>query len=355
MSIRCIRLAALGLSIAVLVPALSAAAAPAPYEPGVKWRLTTSMQMAGMSMPGRAEEVCTAKDATEPPKPSSNKDCTITDMRRSGNKQTAHMHCSTKGGEMDGDMEMENLGPDHYRMTMHMKMAQGAMDMTTEGQKLGGECDAGELKRKGEAIMAQARQAQAQSDKVMAEQCHQSAQRMDLNMFTIKGSPCTDPADKALLCETAQGYKGFGDLLSQERYARAMPEGGAANHRLADTAAFCGFQPDALRTRLCSTAEHDDQLVFLAAHCPAQAAPLAKAQCAGRGFTGATAVAARYRAFCGALRGGEGASDDGGGASGDAPAQQQKPQDPPKPQTQSEKAKDAIEKGKAKLKGLFGG
>jgi hypothetical protein len=363
MSTRSIRLAALGLSIAVLSPALLAAppaagSASPGYEPGEKWRLTTSMSMAGMTMPGRTMEVCSPKGSGEPPKPEDQKNCTVTDMHRSGNKQTAHMHCTTKGGDMDGDMEMESLGPDHYRMAMHMKMAQGSMDMNTEGQKLGGECDAGELKRKGEAIVAQAKQAQAQSDKLMADQCHQAAQRVDLGIFTVKSSPCTDPADKTLLCGTAQGYKGFGDLLAQDRYAHNASANNFAKeqaNRLADTGAFCGFQPEALRNKLCNTAERDDQLVFLAEHCPVQAAPLAKAQCAGRGYTGAMAVAAKYRGFCGALHSGEGANGDGG-AAGDGTAQEPpKPQDPPKPQTQSEKAKDAIEKGKAKLKGLFGG
>ena len=359
MSTRTLRLAALGLSLAVLSPALFAAApAPTtvPYEPGEKWRMTTSMSMAGMTMPGTTIQLCQAKGATEAPKTEDQKNCTYTDMHRSGNKQTGHMRCTKDGQVMEGDVEMESLGPDHYRTTMHMKMAQGAMDMVSEGQKIGGECDAGELKRKGEAIVAQAKQAETQSKQYMAEQCHQSAQRVDLAIFTVKDSPCTDPADRKLLCGSAQGYKGFGDLLAQERYARSMPENSyekAQAHRLADTGSFCGFQPEVLRNKLCNTAEHDDELVFLAEHCPVQAAPLAKAQCAGHDFTGASAVAAKYRAFCGALKSEDAARGDAGdtGKATDQP----KPQDPPKPQTQTDKAKEAIEKGKAKLKGLFGG
>ena len=43
-----------------------------------------------------------------------------------------------EGHTVEGDVEMESLGPDHYRTTMHMKTDQGAMDMVSEGQKIGG-------------------------------------------------------------------------------------------------------------------------------------------------------------------------------------------------------------------------
>jgi len=375
MSTASIRLAAIGLCLAVASPSLFAAAdAPLPYVPGEKWNISTNVSMPGMSMPpgmkmpagmampggmgmpSQAMEVCQAKGTSASQAAEQQKNCTITNKRMVAGKQTAHMACTMEGHKMEGDVEMESLGPDHYRTTMHMKTDSGAMDMVSEGQKIGGECDANELKRKGEAIVAQAKQGQAQADKYMAGQCHDAATQVRLDLFKIKDSPCTNPADKALLCSTARGYDRFGDLLAAQRSGAVAdpsnPYAQDAGRRLSDIGSFCGFQPEAVHASLCGSAEKDNKLVFLGENCPAQADPLGKAQCAGAmQFTGGPPIDAKYVSFCRAW-----VNTDSGRAASDAArgAGAGKAQVPPKEQSQADKAKEAIEKGKAKLKGLFG-
>jgi len=65
-------------------------------------------------------------------------------MQHSGPKQTMHLRCDTNGQVMEGDMEAETLGPDHYRTTAHMTLAMGKVAMVSEYQKLEGSCDASE-------------------------------------------------------------------------------------------------------------------------------------------------------------------------------------------------------------------
>ena len=116
----------------------SAAAAPIAGE---KWRLTSS---SGPGMQGQVADICLPKrtSATQGPPPPQQKSCTVTNMKRSGTKQTAHMRCDTNGQVMEGEMETLSLGPDHYQTTMHMTMAMGKVDMVSEYQKLEGSCDA---------------------------------------------------------------------------------------------------------------------------------------------------------------------------------------------------------------------
>lgn len=108
---------------------------------GEKWRLTSS---SSMGMPGQTTEICLPKRAATqgPPTPPQQKSCTVSGMQRSGAKQTMHMRCETNGQIMEGDMESESLGPDHYRTTMHVTMSMGKFDMVSEYQKLEGSCDA---------------------------------------------------------------------------------------------------------------------------------------------------------------------------------------------------------------------
>lgn len=326
---------------------------PAGYEPGEKWRTTMSMSMMGMSMPGMSNEVCVPKggDASQA---GLDKNCQTSNMRRSGNKLSYHVVCTGKNA-MEGDMEIENLGPDHYRGQMVATAGGEQMTMKYEGQKQPGECDAGELKRKVNAMIAR-------SNAEMAKACHEGAQNTQVGLFTGAEPMCKDPKDKQVFCGNVQGYKAFGALSQQERYYGRGGQTGIENKPLSAAARACGFGVDAKRTQLCSGAEGKGEWGFLASECPVLAKPLAQRECAGRDFT--TPVAAKYRDFCSAYasaRSGAGTAAggaDAGGASGDAGTaaadgtaqsgkvdaeEQQKP-------SVGDKAKNSLKK----LKGLFG-
>jgi hypothetical protein len=382
-----LRLAATGLCLAVASPALFAAAAtdaPLPYVAGEKWSIKTQVSIPGMAMPpgmkmppgrsmppgmampggmgmpSQALEVCQAKGVTEQQAAEQQKGCTITNKRLVAGKQTAHMACTMDGHSMEGDVEMESLGPDHYRTTMHVKSEQGSMDMVTEGQKIGGACDANEAKRKGQEMVAKGNEIRERGDKMVAQQCHDMAGDMRLEGFLGKDALCKAPADKAYLCQSAQTYENFGTLLTGKRNA-ANPEldnsfnpyARDAAHRYDDVGAYCGINMESVHQKLCSTAEKDGKLVFLGENCAAQADPLGEKVCAsGMEFSPALPVDARYVPFCGAWLN----TDAGRKAAATAQAkaaEKEKVKGGNKPKSQGDKAKEALDKAKSKLKSLF--
>lgn len=339
------------LSATLLVAPATFAERPPGYEPGEKWRTTMSMSAMGMTMPGMSSEVCVPKggDASQA---GLDKNCQTSNMRQSGNKLSYHVVCTGKNA-MEGDMEIENLGPDHYRGQM-IATAQGdQMTMKYEGKKLPGECDAGEMKRKVNAIVAQ-------HDAEMMKVCREGATNLQSALFAGSSAQCKDPKDKETFCSGARSHKGFGSLSQQERWAgRSVVKGQV--RPLSDSAKFCGFGVDATRKDLCSSAEGKKAWVFLANECPAIAGPLAQRECAGRDFT--TPVAPKYVQFCDAYgkdrslsessAGADGTSDGGAGASpassgGDGATGEAG--DKPQKQNVGDKAKEGLKK----LKGLFG-
>lgn len=348
------------LSTAVLAAPATFAEHPPGYEPGEKWRTTMSMSAMGMTMPGMSNEVCvpTGGDASQA---GLDKNCQTTNMRQSGNKLSYHVVCTGKNA-MEGDMEIENLGPDHYRGQMIATAGGEQMTMKYEGKKLPGECDAGEMKRKVNAMIAK-------SNAEIAKSCREGAQNAQAGLFTGADPMCKDPKDKQTFCSNVQGYKAFGSLSQQERYYGRGGQAGIENRPLSAAAKACGFGVEAKRTQLCGGAEGKGEWAFLANECVALAKPLAQRECAGRDFT--TPVAPKYRDFCsayasaqrgagaggaaaGADAGGPGANDaagtaDGSTASGTTAAGKVDAEDPQK-KSVGDKAKESMKK----LKGLFG-
>jgi hypothetical protein len=257
--------------------------------PGEKWRVTTTMQMSGMSMPGQTMEICkpTSADAV-PVKTDDN--CEIYDVRRSGNSQSFKMRCS--GDEpVEGSAEFTYLGADRYQGKMLMKTSGNTMTMAYEGQRLGGACDAGAMKREVERMQADAQRQQDQYSQAMADSCHKAAAEGSTYMLT---GQCKDPADIRTFCSAVRTHDRFGDYAKADQQAR--PEVNfPGSHPLAESAQLCGFQVEAERTRLCDSAEANGKLGFIASQCPVQAQALARMQCAGRSYS---TISDRYRNFC---------------------------------------------------------
>jgi hypothetical protein len=346
-------------TLLLAAPAVFAETPPG-YEPGEKWRTTMSMSAMGMTMPGMTNEVCTPKNAQTAPM-EVDKNCKTLNHRRSGNRETFDMVCTGKDA-MEGTMEITYLGKDHYTGKMIARTADGEMTMNYEGRKLPGECDAGAMKRRMDAMFAK-----ANAD--IAKTCRQAAQDGQHGLFTGAAPMCSDPKDKQVFCSSAQGYKLFGVLSHQERYYTEAGQAGGADRPLTVSAKACGFGVDAKRQQLCGSAEAKGEWAFLAAECPALAKPLAQRECAGRGFT--VPVAAKYQDFCsayasarsgaraaGAAGGGEAGGStangaagaaDGSASSGATASGQVEGEDAPK-----KSVKDSLKKGTEKLKGLFG-
>ena len=297
---------------------LAHAASP---PPGEKWKVTSNMQMAGMSMPGSTTELCKQPgDDTVPVKTDDN--CEVYDVERSGNVQSFKMRCTGKNA-VEGSAQFTYLSKDHYTGRMQMKAEGETMSMSYEGQKLGA-CDGTESNLKAKEMLALAEKQKVASEKQQKEHCHEIAAQGN-SPYMMK-TQCTDPADRKVFCGAVQTHENFQQLARAEKHTSGTEK------PLSDSAALCGLSADAMRTKLCGSAESQGKLDFIASQCPAEAQALAKAQCAGRKYT---AISDKYRGFC---------SSYANASSDDAPADN----------TPAGKAKSLLDKSKKSLGGLFG-
>jgi hypothetical protein len=320
------------LLLSAALVAAPAVAADGQTEPGVKWKMTTSMSAMGMSMPPRTFEMCVPASSNETPM-AMEKNCEVQSRQRTANTEIIKFHCSGKDA-MDGTVEIKHLGPDHYHSKSHMTSADGAMDAETDGEKLPGACDAGAMKRKVAAIVAQ-------GTAMTAKMCHDGAASASIGAFTGPHPTCTDPADKQTFCATVQGYKPFKDLSFVARHAT---DKSAANEQgLGAAAATCGFSVEAVRSKLCANAESKGEWGFLATECPTLADPIGKRECVGRGYT--SPVGAKYKDFCSEWSSQQAMDAGGDGTPGTGTPAEKK--------SAADKAKDSLKKGKDKLKDLF--
>jgi len=132
----------LALSGALLSFGLVSIVAAATPVAGEKWRMTSS---SANGVPAQTYEMCLPKRESAnqgPPAPQAQKNCKMTTTQRSATRQSMHMRCDTNGQVTESDIEMESLGPDHYRTTLHMPMAGSTVNVVTESQKIDGSCDA---------------------------------------------------------------------------------------------------------------------------------------------------------------------------------------------------------------------
>jgi len=281
--------AAVRLAALLLVPSFAAAAPPAPTErePGVQWEQTVEMQMSGFSMPAQTSKVCVPKKGMTDPPGSGRQDdkCKVTTVKNDGKTMRWTMVCEGEE-KMSGEGEIVQKA-DGYDGKMTMRGAQGEMLMKLSGRKLGGECDAGEVKRQVAAI-------QAEGAAQMAKSCREMADRTVVSAFTGPQAMCKDPADRAALCKQAATREGVSSLSAQP----ATTTGGLAS--------LCGKDLAAMKAEACADAGRqeaerrctdgsDKLLSFIGGSCPAQTQVVAQRECAGRTYTDLTTC---YRSFC---------------------------------------------------------
>ena len=278
-------------SLALILTAPPAAGRAEEREPGVYWEQSVEMQMAGFSMPAQTHKVCIPKKGLEEPPRGKNDDkCEMSDVKRTGSRMTWKMKCKD-GTTGEGDI---TSGPDTFDGTMTMRTQGQEVHMKMKGKKVGGDCDAGEMKRKVAAMQKQADDTQAQLAESQAKRCEDGARRMDVGMFV---SPYPNiPVqckDAAKLCANLETREGLVALKSSGK------DGAAKAGKL------CKKDPDAVVEKLCAAAAKEQQkgtrfsdeaaLEFVFGYCPDLAKTLAKRECAGRKFT---ALPPAQREFC---------------------------------------------------------
>lgn len=296
---------------------------------GEKWRITSSMQMAGMSMPGMSSEIC--KEPGQDAAPiKTEQNCQIYDMQRNGNEQSFKMRCTGKDA-MEGSARFTYLGSDRYRGRMEMTSQGETMVMNYEGQKLG-TCDGREINLQARKMIAEGERQQQLAGQQMKESCRNLAAKAEGPGFL---SMCTDPADKQTYCEAVRKPDNFLRLAKQEEdNLRYAPNNTSPDARpLTQSASICGFVVEKEREGMCQLADQNGNLDFIASQCPMQAANIAATQCAGRRYT---AIADRYRSFCSQFASNQAQQDE----------QQQ-------PGTPMDRTKGLFNKGKKALGGLF--
>lgn len=133
------RMSVCAVVLSVLLPAAVFAAEG--MRPGM-WETTTTMDMPGMPMkmaPTTVKHCYTAEEVKDQKKViSSNKDCTVTDVKRSGNKVTWKMKCT---GQNPGTFSGETVfSGDSYVSTMQRESQGGqgmSVNMKVEGKRVG--------------------------------------------------------------------------------------------------------------------------------------------------------------------------------------------------------------------------
>ena len=258
---------------------------------GEKWKITSTMQMAGMSMPGMSSEICKQPgDDNVPIKTEDN--CQVYDVTRNGNVQSFKMRCTGKNA-MEGSAQFTYLGSDRYQGKMQVTTQGETMNMTYEGQKLG-RCDGSETNLQAKKQLAQAQQQMIDSDRMMAEQCHKMA--AEATSAHLMQTSCKDPADIKTFCSTITTHDRFQSSAEAEKQTTERGTGNYPGAKpLSEAAQLCGFSVDSERKRLCSTAEQSGKLGFISSQCPVEAAALAQMHCAGRSYTH---ISEKYRNFC---------------------------------------------------------
>ena len=104
------------------------------------WEMTTTMEMPGVpyKMPPTVIKHCYSKEDVKDRKKvvaSDNKDCTVSDMKTTGNKVTWKMKCTGQNAAtMTGEMIM---GKDSYTSTMKMQSKETNMTTKVKAKRIG--------------------------------------------------------------------------------------------------------------------------------------------------------------------------------------------------------------------------
>ena len=332
----------LGLAAVAASPPAQAAA-----EIGDLWEDTMEMNLPGMPSRPQTYRRCSARNSDAVPMSNKDDNCTMTDVRRSGNTMSWKMRCAGNP-PTTGAAEMVYEGRDRYRGTMSINAEGRAMTMKMSGQRIG-ECDAGEAQRKLVATRQQVAAAQQQSADAMAAACKGAVDSM-MSQTLRPDSPYQCGASyKADFCKRLQTPDGFSTVAAR----RPSTVAGIPSGDLAEASSFCGIDGEQTRARFCKSAEQNESLDFLANSC--LSAGYGKAivvrECAGRSFS--SPPAERYRGFCSAVAR-DGLMQPAGRTRKAAVAV---PADDAAPAAATSAATPqgaAVEAGKQLLKGLFG-
>lgn len=278
----------------------SGALLAAPADTGDRMRVTSKVEMQGMSLPGQTTEVCTERGGqvsqASIPK---DKNCDVQNFRIEGSKASYHIVCTGKNA-MTGDGEMESL-PDGYRGRMKATVAGQSITMSYEGKRIGS-CDYA------------SESPQAQGRALTGKMCE--AQLTSIPSYSMYVGPqAACPAYKDKFCANVSAKTaGLSDPAQFSTIERSMgpviwpavEACGSSRAKLlasactraesSDNLEFLGAQCPDLAPKHCASADPNRHGRFLAQHCVERARTLAAQQCTGRDYT--AMQTSPYRNFC---------------------------------------------------------
>jgi hypothetical protein len=285
--------------------------------PDEQWEMTSSMEMPGMKMPATKTTFCMAKGGDYNPDKGPDKNCTISDMKSSGNTSRWKMVCTGKNA-MEGSGEMTRT-PDTMNQTVKMTMGGQTMTMVGVGKRIGS-CDAAADKKKMQDQVAGdiSKMCAAQLESTYKSGGHEG------KMPEMWSRPQQCASSKATLCEKARGHVVNGSYAEYTTYANSKGW----------VAAECGINVEARRVELCKKAVTEKQNPFIKERCPVEAKVFADdyaKNCQGFGRDYTADLARPNAKQCTALRfwavkpvkGAAGNSGTGKSATGTVPLERQ--------------------------------
>lgn len=290
--------------------------------PGEMWRQKMSMKMGAMSMPARSQEVCLPKDNPQQGSKPPGENCTVYDIQSSPNKMAAKFRCTGKDAA-EGTMQSEKRG-NTLITDMAMRARGSEMNMHAEATNLGQACEF--IDMSGVKLAAPA-QADGCAEAVKRAKFPSDARYLgqDASLFLGQYAVCAGKKKEiGAFCtafQTQSGYLSM-QIASKKQALRianqneSYKQGGAEYKKLitavpaddADlqkSAELCGLgkgkgAANALRARLLEEAEKENSWTFLIAVGDdakvAALQPIAKENCSGRAFTEAKSKS--FTALC---------------------------------------------------------
>jgi hypothetical protein len=337
------------LTVALFSSALMAA-------PGEWWEVTAKMEMEGMpfAMPGQTSKMCMPKGGESDPNNTQGKDrnCRMTDVKHSGNTVKFKGSCVNQGETMNMEGESShdsNSFKSNVKMTGKSRGQNMNMSMVSNGKRIGGACDTEEVVKKAKVQMdANLAQMNADRAKMCDTSAYKAANWVSSASLFIGAKPAC-PGKKNALCrvmknDVPRDLQAF-QTLEQNEGIKGMPSAVAA----------CNMNLGSMRKTLCKTRAKTGPLSFLEASCPAEAKAYRelqrkRADCEGRGFTGADYRSLMKKCMGGELIEAEASAAEGSPASSSKSAADAEPAD----SSISKNTSEAVREGGKVLKGLFG-
>jgi hypothetical protein len=278
--------------------------------PGEFWEITSTIEMRGMpmAMPAQTMKVCMPKDRNlDFQKMNQDKDCKVTNVKRSANKASYDITCNHDGEIMKGTAEFTLHGDTQEGSTRFTGKSNGHdMNMTqkSKGKLVGGNCDTEvEVKKANDKMNAN----KAYADKMMQDSKSNTAAlcakgEKDYGWVTVPdyffGERPTCPGKTAHLCESLRK-----DISKDVKVYAKVAYSEQQQGKQISVAKECKIDMAAANKSVCKTPVNEGNYESFSKYCPREAKAFREIQrrknCEGRSYTGVSSAEGMKRCMSG--------------------------------------------------------